>query len=548
MRAAVLISVLLLWVNAVPRPPSLGKRCDKARLRVNCGSHAGIFWKLGIAPFAGVTTVAGYRPLDIVAGTRAIVAVCNLANTSSRRQTSITLPSLIRHIGADAVVTVQVINSVNQNVSNSFLLRSSPLRKNIAGLLGPVVKGTIGHGASLSVFVHNSANVYLERGAALYVRDAALVSSLVAPVGCVKDACVDIQLSMTGNVIGGREVLLSTASLIKGVFEAQCTEKAVVFADVRNAGIVRDTEKLVLGTQAALSRQLVDIVEAKDTNVSMGVADAASAMVKRVLDIRASYLIDAIIRVEEARGMRLAVRMENVANGVSNRRIIASGGGAQLAKVVKLDIMHDVVTMVYVHRSAGAMATSVVGLQTLRSVVAVNGEAHNSIVNASIMECGTVISDSIVIPESTSLFGLVLDVALAVATKLNVNMFDSVNTRTAQSAVSGALVSGLVRVRASKGAVSLNVKGHRSANMHCYRGHGNASITGTMVKSGVSIGGRNANVKIDLDRFANIFLHADHEVELMKRLIEGENAIRWLRLREAYVGLRLGCDSKDLNR
>ena len=486
--------------------------------------------------------VEHFRVLDVPAGQRAIIAVCNLANGNLRRQTDVTLPSLVRDIGARAVVTVQVINSANRNVSNSFLLRSSPLRKSTASLLGPVVSGNIGHGVSLSVFVSNSANAYLNRGAALYMRDSALVSSLVSPTKCVKHACIDVELSMAGNVIGGREVLVSRAALLKGAFDASCVERTNVFADVRNAGTVRDTERLVLGLQAALSRQLVDIVEAKNSIISVGVADAASATVRNRLSVSASYLIDAVIRVGEGLDVRSIVRMDNVANAVSKNRV--DGGGALLAKVVKFHMMNNSTTIAYVRRSAGSMAKSVTGLQTVLTTVAVNADTRNSVVNASLIECGTVIANSLIVPAKMALFGRIADFKRASRTKVNVALFDTGNTRTVHSKIEGSLLRGLVRVRGAEDHVELDVKGIRSANMNCYRGSGEGEITGTLVGREVVVEGKNVRVKLDLDRFANMFLDVENEVTHDHKFVGTESAIDWLRLREAYVGLQLQCNSK----
>ncbi len=387
---ALVFSILLLSAFARPLPPSLGRRCDKARLRVNCGSHVGIFWKLGSAPFAGVKSAAGYRPIDVAADTRAIVAVCNLANSRSKRLTDVMLPNLVRNIGPGAVVTVQVINSVNQNVSTSFLLRSSPLRKSSAALLGPIVSGTIGRGAELSVFIRNSANVYLDAGAVLYVRDAALISSPVLAKGCVKHACIDVQLSEAGNVIGGHEILLSGSSLLKSVFDARCTDSVLVFGDVRTAGIVRNVQRLVLGSRAALAKQFVDIHSATKTNVSIGLADTASAVVRKVLDVRGSNLITQVIRVVDARALRSVLRIENVANAVSNMLIAFSREAVHLASACKFDTMQESMAFAFVLRSASAVTKSVRGLRTISNIVEINGVALNSVVNTTLIESGTV--------------------------------------------------------------------------------------------------------------------------------------------------------------
>lgn len=552
--------VLIFGYVAAQDAPPLGSRCSKARLRVNCATHVGIFWRIGAAGFQTALTVDKYHAIDCPANTHCIVVVCNFANSESNGDNipvhKPKIPTLVKSIGEKSTVSIHVFKSGNVKVQKgSYLHRGNIMRTGKPALIGNLINTTtIGAEATIALNIQHSANINLKKSTSFFARHAHLIEPLVQSTGCIKNACLDVDILDSGNVIASGEnnhVLLSQAALVQNVIQSQCVEAGSQFVHLRQSSDVRNVASIIMGNSSKLTGSLVQLGLSKNTpTISIDMADCARVTASGNVEVRdGSHLLNSALTANEEQSSKVLLKMENVAN-----KVATSTSGSSIGKVVNMKGSNKSEVNAFVKNCAIITSATSKDVKAIESIVSIDGDAEESTVQATLTSAANVEGDKVEIATQNKLIGTVVHVAGKVTRgTYTVFVTKSGNVRPKSSvSVTGNLVGGFVNLGDHVDGAHAKVTAKQSANLLCSTdaasssGSANAQVSGLLLEKSAHLKGTNGVLNDDLSVCGNSFVPISNAAKLIDTMVTDTKSIHQMHLIQSFVGQRLTCSAVPL--
>jgi len=540
------------------KAPTLGPRCNSARVRIRCGNHTGIFWKVDDAGFTGARTTALFKPLDIAAGSRTIVAVCNFQDVEMKSDDEPIripiIPTLVNSIGEGAVVTVQVVNSVNKNATGSVLFRANPLRQTAPpALIGTLVKGSIGNASSLSVFVDDSANINMKaQNSSIYMKDSALIAPLIEPHGCIENTCIDVEVAASGNVDGttvGRSLEMSNSSLISNQIKGMCINGGTQYLQIRSSGNVGGLQELVIGNDAKLVSRILSLDNMKNSKLSVSAMECARVNVSVNLESKNSTLFSGAIDTNLIVKSNLSILVYKAGNIMAGSNIKAVNSSA-IGKLAKIRVGKESELQIFVQSSSEQKAKFIEGMGTIRTVVSLSEKSERMKIYATVLDSANIASDGLTIPKNVGLFECIADVSTPSDSFVSNYVNATANTNISGKIIineGASLLRKMVHLRNAQGEDTVEVKALRTANLLC---PGNEIATNATLEDGSALVDNiidrtigKVRVLVNLQEIANSFIPTNGGVPLVKNVVGLNTSVLWLHVRETFVAQRFTCDT-----
>jgi len=238
-------------------------------------------------------------------------------------------------------VSVFIINSGNMMVSNALQLRTMGKGTVRASLVGNAVRGTIGAEAAIFVAIRNSGNIFLQATSrALEIRRAELVSEAVISKnrrkGCIRDACIEVEITDSGNVMGrkgGKSGVGLTlgGTLLRAGISTRCANGGVQIANITRSGNMYEVEGASLQGSSLVLPPIVS-GRMKTTRLSSFVTASANVEVRSDILMARSWLSWGLVRLSKATDLKISTQAANLAS-----EVILESSASCLRTLVRLE-------------------------------------------------------------------------------------------------------------------------------------------------------------------------------------------------------------------
>lgn len=327
--------------------PSSTKSCASKQRNVKCGQDKGIFYRYNSSNWRTISDPGSELPLRAGIGDKISVTVCNYRNSEINNAETLSaprLPTLVRGVGGRATVSVFIINSCNMMVSKALQLRTMGKGKVRASLVGNAVGGKIGAGAQIFVAIRNSGNIFMQvPSMALEIRRAELVSEPVISKyrrpNCIRDACLEVEITDSGNVIGRKGGkagvgLTLGGTLLRAGISTLCTRGGTQIAHITRSGNMYEVEGVALQGSSLVVPPIVS-GNMKKTRLSAFVTASANVEVRTDIVMARSWLSWGLVRLSKAKGVEISSVAQNLGNIQAHRHNRSASGA--VSNVVSID-------------------------------------------------------------------------------------------------------------------------------------------------------------------------------------------------------------------
>jgi len=377
-------------------------------------------------------------------------------------------------------VSVFIINSGNMMVSNALQLRTMGKGTVRASLVGNAVRGTIGAEAAIFVAIRNSGNIFLQATSrALEIRRAELVSEAVISKnrrkGCIRDACIEVEITDSGNVMGrkgGKSGVGLTlgGTLLRAGISTRCANGGVQIANIIRSGNMYEVEGASLQGSSLVLPPIVS-GRMKTTRLSSFVTASANVEVRSDILMARSWLSWGLVRLSKATDLKISTQAANLANMQASRHNRSASGA--VSDVVSVGGNTKKVIILGTAKNLGNVdAKSEVILESsascLRTLVRLEGCSFYTKVQAILSASCNLRSAKKVILKRSELVSNVVLASHAVHLLAKVKMMKTANTYVSGTTVlreGGVLVRAIVEVqRTTKMALVLAIS-EKSSNV-----------------------------------------------------------------------------------
>ena len=456
-------------------------KCYKSEQTVHCGKLQGIYYKHGDGDF--VHAELNNLPLDVPNGQKMIVVVCNYHNSHYDPDQLLKvplLPKIVRDVGENAKLSVHIMNSANVDSLRGFKMETPENVMEPKFLIGPVVYGNIGEGASVRVKLMKSGNIHF----GLYAREielklASLVGPLVKKFGekCMEKVCISVDIVESGNIIGKDsfpEAKLKGAALVQPQIWAQCVKESTVSVSLKRSANIIHCEKISYDDHAKSIANLVFSEKAEEVKAKVEIEDSAN-MVGKLIAItgKESAVMGPIIKMKETENLSVMVEIGKSANLFADNEIKLSGTKV-ISEVVEVKEIEKGGIMAQIGSSGNLISTYGVSLEggakCLDSLIKLKEKNKLTKVMAKAVHVCNVWSRDIEIKDESGLAEYLINAEKPYLSAFSAKFMGVANAQMKRDLKlsKSVLLKSAIEIEDAKGKFLTKIEGSYSANALCY--------------------------------------------------------------------------------
>ncbi len=537
-------------------------KCYEEEQTVHCGKLQGIYYKKGDEEFAHAEL--NDLPLDVPAGKKMVVVVCNYHNAHYDPDQKLTvplLPKIIGDVGERARLSMHIMNSANVDSLRGFKMEMPENEMEPKVLIGPVVHGDIGEGASVRVKLVKSGNVHF----GLYAREielklASLVGPLVKKFGekCLEKVCLAVDVVESGNIVGKDsypEAKLKAAALVQPQVWAQCVKESTVRVAVKSSANIVHCDKVMFDDHAKAVAPLVFAEKAEEVKAKVEVEDSANLLAKTIaITGKEAAVMGPAIKMKETERVGMKVEVAKSANMFAEKDILISGAKV-MSEVVEVKETKKGAMTVEMGSSGNLIATYGVqmegGAKCLDSLIKLKENNQLTMGTAKAVHVCNIWSRDIGLKDESLLVEYLINAEKpylsAFATKFmgvaNAQMKRDMNL------AKSALFKSAIEIEDAKGKFLTKIEGSYSGNALCYSAESavkfedESVLVGEILEVGVETKEPSVvNAEIRLEYVGNAWAKTHSVTEFVKAIFEqDEVGADRVSIGQNKVGKKLVC-------
>lgn len=537
-------------------------KCYEEEQAVHCGKLQGIYYKKEDSDFVHVEL--NNLPLDVPEGKKMIVAVCNYHNSHYDPDQKLKvplLPKIIRDVGEKAKLSVHIMNSANVDSLRGFKMEMPENEMEPKYLVGPVIHGDIGEGASVRVKLVKSGNVHF----GLYAREIELkLASLVGPLvkkhgeKCLEKVCVSIDVIESGNIIGKDsypEAKMKGAALVQSQVWAQCVKKSTVRVALKSSANIVHCSKISFDEYANSVGNLVFSEKAEEIKAKVSLEDSANLLAKTIaITGKESSVMGPAIKMKETENVGMKVEVAKSANLFADKDIIMTGTKV-MSEIIEVKEMNKGGMMVEMTSSGNLIATYGVqmegGAKCLDSLIKLKENNKFTVAMVKAVHVCNIWARDIVLKDESLLVEYLIKASKPYLSAFSTKFMGVANAqmkREMKLAKSGLLSNG-IEIEDAKGKFLTKIEGSYSANALCYSAESavkfedGSALVGEILEVGVETKEPSVvNAEIRLEYVGNAWTKTYSVTEFVKAVFnQDEVGADRVSIGQNKVGKKLVC-------